>query len=73
MTIKLRYRLLGHHVHVDVFAGEDADHLASCGSLVFLVGEWQLFSEALLLGAKLTSVTVLREGTLDPETPRSVA
>jgi hypothetical protein len=40
MTIKLRSRLLGAHVHVGVFLGTDADHLQNSGDLVMDVGQW---------------------------------
>lgn len=49
-AIKLRCEARGAHVHVDLFIGPDADHLALSGRLVFRVGEWQLFGAALLLG-----------------------
>ena len=50
MIIKLRDERRGEHIHTRVFIGEDKDHLALSGTLVFRVGEWQLFGAALLLG-----------------------
>lgn len=40
VCVRYRYRLLGGHAHVRVFAGKDFDHLAKCGSLVFRLEEW---------------------------------
>jgi hypothetical protein len=52
MTIKLRSRLLGAHVHATVFIGPDADHLASNGELVMDPRQWAGFNVLLGLGAK---------------------
>jgi len=51
MILKIRDRLLGAHVHVDVFIGPDADHLAKSGELVFTVREWCAFGALLAYGA----------------------
>lgn len=40
VCVRYRYRLLGGHAHVRVFAGKDFDHLAKCGDLVFRLEEW---------------------------------
>ena len=54
MIIRLRDERLGEHIHTRVLIGEDEDHLARSGRLVFRIGEWQLFGAALLLGASQT-------------------
>lgn len=54
MIIRLRDVRKGDHIHTRVFIGEDVDHLALAGRLVFKVGEWQMFGAALLLGAQQT-------------------
>ena len=64
MVFKLRSRLMGKHVHEQIFAGEDVDHLVLAGELVFNVGEWQLFDTTLMLGAEKIGriVKVMLEG-----------
>jgi len=47
MTLKLKKQHLGGHIHVDVFSGPDADHLALAGSLVFLPAECDEFCRAI--------------------------
>ncbi len=42
MILKLRIEQRGGHVHADVFAGVDGDHLALSGRLVFTREEWSL-------------------------------
>ena len=49
MNIKLRARLLGAHVHADVFMGADADHYKLTGRLVMDVEEWRRFAASLHL------------------------
>ena len=44
-VFRVRYRTLGNHVHIRVFAGEDFDHLAFCGKLVMRPEEWDTFRE----------------------------
>lgn len=43
MVFKLRTELLGAHVHIDVFVGPDADHLAKTGTLVMRPDEAKSF------------------------------
>lgn len=43
MIFKLRSALLGGHVHIDVFVGPDADHLAKTGTLVMRPDEAKSF------------------------------
>jgi hypothetical protein len=50
MTIKLRSRLLGAHVHVTVFMGADEDHLQNSGDLVMGVGQWAAYVQVLADG-----------------------
>jgi hypothetical protein len=49
MTVfRLRWKLLGKHVHVRVFAGTaDSAGFAMCGELVFREGEWPSFVQCL--------------------------
>jgi hypothetical protein len=64
MVVKLVSERNGDHVQQQVFVGEDEDHLALAGTLMFRIGEWQLFGAALALGAKQTmgQLRVLHEG-----------
>lgn len=50
MVLKYKVEKRGEHVHVYFYSGQNKDHLAHNGKLVFLVGEFQLFSVALLIG-----------------------
>jgi hypothetical protein len=51
MTFKIRaQKPQGPHQVIDVFAGVDADHLANCGRLTFLVEEAEAFLHALWEG-----------------------
>jgi len=43
MIFKLKYKLLGGHVHVRVFAGKNPSALTSCGKLIFREEEWEVF------------------------------
>lgn len=52
MHIKIVSEAKGTHVHERVFVGVDEHHLALAGTLVFRIGEAQLFGTALLLGAE---------------------
>jgi hypothetical protein len=52
MHTKLKSKRKGDHIHATIFIGEDADHLANAGKLIFRVGEWQLFGAALKLGSR---------------------
>ena len=68
-VIKLRYELLGNHVHADLFVGPRADALALSGHLVMRVPEWQAFEGALVLGAPRVQwcrVVVITEGRRPP-------
>jgi len=45
---RLRWKLIGNHVHVRVFAGTaDSAGFAMCGELVFRDGEWPSFVQCL--------------------------
>jgi DNA-directed RNA polymerase subunit RPC12/RpoP len=50
-AIKLRSEKRGNHVHVTVFMGKDAQHLANCGMLIMCESELQLLSKALQCGS----------------------
>lgn len=52
MIAKITGKRNGHHVHSQVFMGEDVNHLALNGDLTFTVGEWQIFVASLMIGAK---------------------
>jgi hypothetical protein len=68
-VIKLRYEVLGGHVHAKVFVGPRPEELALSGNLVMTAREWQDFEGALLLGAPRVpwcGVVVLSEGRLPP-------
>ncbi len=73
MILKLRDKLLGDHVHVDVFIGPDTEHLAKAGTLVFRVHEWRAFGVMISLGSTrmaelgLDNDNWLRIGKLDSE------
>ena len=43
MIFKFRHMLLGGHVHVQVFAGNNPDALGKCGDLIFREEEWDEF------------------------------
>lgn len=50
--IKLRSKRLGDHVYTDVFTAPDLNRtFAKNGTLVFRMGEWQIFGAALLIAA----------------------
>lgn len=51
MMMKLKDTLRGGHVHVDVFVGPDADHLAHTGTLVLRLGEWRAVELAFAMAA----------------------
>ena len=72
MIIKLRSERRGDHVHETIFAGpEENETFHNCGTLVFGVGEWQLFGAALMLGARQTqgNLRVVFEGDEQVVTP----
>ena len=50
MILKLKSNRHGNHVHTDMWMGEDRDHLASIGSIIQHIGEYQLFFAAIGLG-----------------------
>ena len=54
MHIKLKKRVAGAHVEVQVFMGVDENHYQYVGVLTMDVGQWQLFGAAMLLGADAT-------------------
>ena len=55
MIIKMMSERKGQHVHERVFVADGEDKtFALAGTLVFRIGEWQLFGAALGLGAANT-------------------
>ena len=64
----------GAHVHVRVFIGPDADHLALSGVLVMAMPEAVLLGAAMILGAKESQghLTVSTEGGHDAEVGKMV-
>ena len=42
--------VIGGHIHMTVFSGTEHQTLANCGTLIFTVGEWQLFGALIGLG-----------------------
>ena len=71
MYLKIKSELLGAHVHERLFVGPDKEHLALAGTLVFDIGEWQLFGAALLLGAQQTQGNLIVECEGDKEVARA--
>jgi len=57
VKFRLRFRVLGGHTHVRVFAGK-GETLGKCGDLVFRNEEWEAFVRQ--LGS--TTIRVLPEG-----------
>lgn len=53
--LKFRIELLGGHVHAQMFAGKDVDHLAKVGDLTFRKEEWDLFIDVMWKGHKVRS------------------
>lgn len=49
-AVKLRHVKKGKHVHVSVFMGADADHLALCGELKMYEPEFQRLKNSMWLG-----------------------
>lgn len=49
MLFRMRYKVLGGHTHVKVFAGEGTLRLAGVGNLVFRNEEWEEFRKNLNL------------------------
>jgi len=47
MIFRLRYKILGGHTHIRVFAGQGEASLGKCGDLVFRNEEWELFKQSL--------------------------
>jgi hypothetical protein len=43
MIFKFRYRLLGGHVHIRMFAGTNPHALGKCGDLTMRPEEWEHF------------------------------
>jgi len=43
MVFRFRYRVLGDHTHVQLFAGRTVGSLGNCGALVFRNEEWEAF------------------------------
>jgi len=43
MIFRLRYKILGGHTHIRVFAGQGETSLGKCGDLVFRNEEWVEF------------------------------
>lgn len=75
MFLKLASDKAGEHVHVTVFMGPDADHLANCGKVILRIGEWQLFGACVLLGADHMGqhLNVVSEGYLSGKVHTLVA
>lgn len=48
---KLITEVKGGHFHVSIFSGEDVDHFAKNGELVFTFNEWKEFMQSLIQGA----------------------
>jgi hypothetical protein len=46
MIFRLRYRMLGGHVHCRLFAGTHEGALGKCGDLVMRIEEFELFKAA---------------------------
>lgn len=46
MIFRFRYKVLGGHTHVRVFAGRGEGSLGNCGSLAFRNEEWEAFKNA---------------------------
>lgn len=69
---KLKSEVKGIHIHERVFSGPDKDHFALCGTLIFNVGEWQLFGATLKLGQEKMKnhVEIILEG--DEEVVKSL-
>lgn len=42
LAIKIKYQLVGQHVHIYVYVGPDTDHLASAGKLIMRKEEWEV-------------------------------
>ena len=63
MRCKLRVdAVAGQHVHCTLFMDGGGGSYASCGTLTFRVGEYQLFGAALGLGCRLTDGALVFEG-----------
>jgi hypothetical protein len=52
MILKMVSVLQGSHIHTRVFMGEQRSSLALTGVLTLHVGEWQLFTAALIDGGR---------------------
>jgi len=52
-VFKYRFKELGEHMHVSLFAGVDFDHLALCGKLIFRLQEWNDFKGSLKDASKV--------------------
>jgi hypothetical protein len=50
MLFRLRFRVLGDHTHVRVFAGKGSLSLGCCGDLTFRNEEWTVFKDNLARG-----------------------
>lgn len=46
MIFRMRFRLLGGHVHIRLFAGRGEGSLAKCGDLVMRPDEFEAFKAA---------------------------
>lgn len=58
-TIKLRYRSLGAHMHVDVFMGKRVGALALTGTLTMSLEEMKVLARVLDVGSGNARVEVL--------------
>lgn len=52
MQFLFRSEVRGDHIHVDVFAGPDADHLAKIGKITVRLSEYSALYDLLTKGRK---------------------
>ncbi len=71
MIVKYRHRLLGGHVHVRVFAGDNPDALGGCGTLVFREDEWKRWKDWVEL-AEATMIATHADHLIDHVTVQFV-
>ena len=65
-VIKIRSTKKDNHIHLTVFMGKEGQTMVNCGTLIFEIGEWQLFGALLHIGAetaaKSTGMKLITEG-----------
>lgn len=59
--VRFRFKLLGGHVHVRVFAGKSGRTYGKAGDLIFTQEEWALLSNALNSTDERVRVEILPE------------